>query len=69
MLLKHLSMRVEARVALLGDLLCQQFYAISGVAKDDRLVDLKLSIRSVSNSNDHEYVKRQLTFPNNVLRQ
>ena len=39
-LLKHFRMRVEAGIAKLGDLLCQKFDSISGIAEDDGLVDL-----------------------------
>lgn len=41
-LLHHLCMNVEARVAQLGDFLCQKFHPLGGVAEDDRLIDLKL---------------------------
>jgi hypothetical protein len=41
-LLSHARVDVVAGVAELGDLLRQQFDALSGVAEDDRLVDLQL---------------------------
>lgn len=40
--LKHLGVRVEARVAQLCDLLGEEFDSVRGVAEDDRLVDLEL---------------------------
>lgn len=40
--LKHLGVRVEARVAELGDLLCEELDSVGRVAEDDGLVDLEL---------------------------
>jgi hypothetical protein len=40
--LKHLGVRVETRVAKLSDLLGEEFDAVGRVAEDDGLVDLKL---------------------------
>ena len=40
--LQHFRVRVEARVAELGDFLGQQLDAVGRVAKDDGLVDLEL---------------------------
>lgn len=42
MRLQHFRVRIETRVAELRDLLGQQLDTISGVTKDDRLVNLKL---------------------------
>lgn len=42
MCLYHLGVRVETGVAKLGNLLCQELDTLGGVAKDYRLVDLKL---------------------------
>ncbi len=39
-LLVHLGVDIEARVAQLRDLLRQQLHALRRVAEDDRLVDL-----------------------------
>jgi len=39
-LLVHLGVYVEARVAELGDLLREQLDSLRGVAEDNRLVDL-----------------------------
>ena len=41
-------MNVVAGVANFGDFLCQQFDALSGVAEDDRLVDLQLKTLAFS---------------------
>lgn len=41
-LLHHLCMNVEARIAQLGDFLCQKLNPLGGVTEDDRLIDLKL---------------------------
>ena len=41
-LLLHLGVDVEARVAELGDLLGEELDAVDAVAEDDRLVDLQL---------------------------
>ena len=41
--LHHLGVDVQAAVAQLRDLLCQQLNAVHRVAKDDGLVDLQLS--------------------------
>ena len=40
--LEHLGVRVEARVAEFGDLLGEELDAVGGVAEDDGLVDLEL---------------------------
>ena len=40
--LEHLCVRVEARVAELGDLLREELDAVGGIAEDDGLVDLEL---------------------------
>lgn len=40
--LEHARVRVEARVAELGDLLGEELDAVGRVAEDDRLVDLEL---------------------------
>ena len=50
--LEHLRVRVEARVAELGNLLGQQLHSVRRVAKDDRLVDLEL--RREQNERDAE---------------
>lgn len=42
MALDHLCMNIEARVAKLSNLLGKQLHPIYRVAKDNRLVDLKL---------------------------
>lgn len=41
-LLEHLGVRVEARVAELGDLAGEEFDPVGRVAEDDGLVDLEL---------------------------
>lgn len=41
-LLHHLCMNVEARVAKLGDFLSQKLNPLGGVTEDDGLIDLKL---------------------------
>lgn len=41
-LLHHLCMNVEARIAQLGDFLGQKLNPLGGVTEDDRLIDLKL---------------------------
>lgn len=46
--LKHLGVRVEARVAQLCDLLGEEFDSVRGVAEDDGLVDLELKERGSS---------------------
>jgi hypothetical protein len=40
--LHHLGVRVEARVAELGDLLCEELDSVGRVTEDDGLVDLEL---------------------------
>jgi hypothetical protein len=45
--LEHLGVRIEARVAQLGDLFGQQLDTVGGVAKDDGLVDLELGEEGV----------------------
>lgn len=45
MSLEHLGVRIETRVAELGDLLCKEFDSVGRVAEDDRLVDLELQDR------------------------
>jgi hypothetical protein len=40
--LKHLGVRVETRVAKLSDLLSEEFDTVGRVAEDDGLVDLEL---------------------------
>jgi hypothetical protein len=47
MLLSHLRVNVVARVANLGDLLSQQLHALSRIAENDGLIDLKLAEQSV----------------------
>jgi len=42
MLLVHARVNVEARIAELGDLLCEQLNSLRGVAEDDGLIDLQL---------------------------
>lgn len=49
--LEHLGMRVEARVAKLGDLLGEKLDTVSRVAEDDGLVDLKLVEKCVQAMN------------------
>ena len=44
MVLQHLCMNIEARIAKLCNLLGQQFHSIHRVAENDGLVDLKLEI-------------------------
>ena len=46
-MLQHLRMRVETRVAELCNLLCKQLHPVGGVAKDDRLVDLEFGEEGV----------------------
>lgn len=41
--LHHPCMNVEARVAKLGDFLCQKLNPLGGVTEDDGLIDLKLN--------------------------
>ena len=45
--LKHTGMRIEARIAKLGNLLGQQLDTVCGVTEDNGLVDLKLVEESV----------------------
>ncbi len=40
-MLQHTSVRVEAGIVQFGDLLSEKLDAISGIAKDDRLIDLE----------------------------
>lgn len=47
--LEHLGVRVEARVSELGDLLCEEFDSVRGVAEDDGLVDLELKTKGEEN--------------------
>lgn len=42
--LGHLGVNVKARIAQLGNFLCQQLHAIDRVAKDDGLIDLQLCV-------------------------
>jgi hypothetical protein len=42
MLLGHFGMDIIAGIAQLSDLFCQQLYAPSGIAEDDRLINLQL---------------------------
>lgn len=42
-ILKHLSMNVEARVAKFCDLLGKKFHSIHRIAEDNRLIYLKLN--------------------------
>jgi hypothetical protein len=44
--LEHLCVRIEARIAELGDLLGEKLDPVGRVAKDDGLVDLKLLDRT-----------------------
>ena len=44
MILQHLCMDIEARIAKFCNLLGQQFHSIHRVAENDGLVDLKLEI-------------------------
>ena len=46
-LLGHPGVTVEAGVAELGDLLCEELYTVGRVAEDDGLVDLKLGEQGV----------------------
>lgn len=48
--LEHLGVRVEARVAEFGDLLGEEFDAVGRVAEDDGLVDLELRARTSARS-------------------
>lgn len=45
--LEHLCVRVEARVAELGNLLGEQLHSVRRVAEDDRLVDLQLEKKKI----------------------
>ncbi len=46
-LLHHAGMGIETGIAKFGDLLCQKFHAVCGVAEDDGLVDLELGEEGV----------------------
>ena len=46
-LLVHLGVDVEARVAEVGDLLRQQLHSLRRVAEDDGLVDLQLKKKTI----------------------
>jgi predicted oxidoreductase len=41
-ILEHLGVRIETRVAQLGDLLGEEFDTVGGVTENNRLVDLQL---------------------------
>ena len=45
--LEHFGVRVEARVAELGDLFGKEFDTVGRVAEDDRLVDLELECQLI----------------------
>ena len=63
MILLHLGVNVETRVAQFCNLFGQQFYPVHRVAKDDGLIDLQLR-RSV-----HVSLVAALTFEKRVFRQ
>lgn len=44
-------MGIEARITELGDLLCEQFHTVGGVAEDDGLIDLKFREEGVETVN------------------
>ena len=78
--LEHLCVRVEARVAELGDLLGEQLDSVRRVAEDDRLVDLELQKRKERQERQESQraqkgrlgdprQSRVLTFEKRVLRQ
>jgi len=52
--LQHFRVRVEARIAKVGDLLCEQFDPVCRITEDDRLVDLQLTPTRQPIVDDHQ---------------
>lgn len=68
MRLQHFRVRIETGVAELRDLLGQQLDTISGVTKDDRLVNLQLQGREQGERIEHEAdTPSRITYLDNAL--